>query len=52
MPRKRQPRTQKDNHGDGQEGCNQEHKRMTITIARRSTIKNTRRHNDGQEVHN
>jgi len=43
MPKRKQPRTQKDNHGDGQEKFNQENKKMTMTIARRSIIKNIRR---------
>ncbi len=51
-PRRAQPRMQEDNHDDGQEERNQKHKRMTTTIAKRSEIKNTRKHDDVQEERN
>jgi hypothetical protein len=51
-PGKTQPKTQKDNHSNGQEVHNQEHKRTTITTTKKNVIKNRRKHNDGQEEHN
>jgi len=36
--------TEENNHGDGQEECNQEHKRMTTTKAGRSVIGDRRGH--------
>jgi hypothetical protein len=47
MVRKRQPRTQEEDHGHGnaQKECNQEQNNMTMTtmMARKNATKNTRR---------
>jgi hypothetical protein len=42
MAKKRQQKTQKDNHGDGQEKHNQECKKTTMAMARRNTPRNVR----------
>jgi hypothetical protein len=45
-----QPVTQEDNHNDGQEEHNQEHKMMTRAMARKRQLgTQEQNHNDGQE---